>query len=252
MNSIPFFDDRYPVRTVYTDNEDWRRHAGWQHPDTRKAALRDYLRVPLKQVVYAPEVHSGNVFVVSDEGRFVEAAGDTDALGSTGGCDALVTAVPGILLCIWTADCLPLFLYDPVRNVAGIAHCGWRSICSGIVPNTLDVMAVRFGTNPEDAIAAFGPAICGKCYEVGNELIEAFSNRFSADEQGALFVPKGNGKYLLDLRKAVSSELVRRGVEAEKIHDVDICCYESEAFSSYRRNGPSEIGGQTLLGIVLT
>ena len=252
MNSIPFLDDRYPVRTVYTDSDDWRRHAGWRHRDARNTALRDYLRMPLEQVVYAPEMHSGNVCAVSGDGCFIEEAGDADVLESSGGCDALVTAAPKVLLCIWTADCLPLFLYDPEKNVAAMAHCGWRSICSGIVPNTLDVMAARFGTDPENAIAAFGPAICGNCYEVGEELIEAFSNRFPADERSGLFAPKGDGKYLLDLRKAVLVELARKGVQADKVHDVGICCYESEAYSSYRRNGPSEIGRQTLSGIMLT
>ena len=144
-----------------------------------------------------------------------------------------------------------MFLYDPEENVVGIAHCGWRSICSGIVSNAVDAMAALFGTSPENTVAAFGPAICGKCYEVGDELIEAFSNRFPADEQDGLFAPKGNGKHLLDLRKAVSSELVRRGLQPEKIRDVGICSYESEDYSSYRRNGPSEIGRQTLSGIVL-
>ena len=101
-------------------------------------------------------------------------------------------------------------------------------------------------------IAAFGPGICGNCYEVGDELTVAFSQRFSPDEVSGLFAPKANGKFLLDLRKAVSLELCRMGVELENIHDVGICSYESEAYSSYRRNGPSEFGRQTLSGIVLT
>lgn len=253
MNSIPFLDDRYPVRTVYTANADWQSHAKWQYRDARNAVLHDYLRTPLKRILYASEKHSGNVLVVSGEnGNCLEVVGKANVLDLSSGYDALATAIPGILLCIWTADCPPLFLYDPGKNVAAIAHCGWRSICNGIVSNTLDVMVERFGANPESVVVAFGPGICGKCYEVGNELVEAFSRRFSAEELAVLFVPKGNGKHRLDLKAAIGLELSRRGVESGKVHDVGICSYESEAYPSYRRDGPSELGRMTLSGIVLT
>ncbi len=252
MNSIEFLDDRYPVRTVYTANVDWQEHANWHHCDARDAVLRDYLSVPLKRILYAAETHSGNVLAVSGENessqKIVEETGD---LGLSRGCDALITAVPGVLLCIWTADCLPLFLYEPDKNVVAVAHCSWRSICSGIVNNTVGMMVERYGANPGSIVAAFGPGICGRCYEVGDELVEVFSERFSADELDILFAPKGNGKYLLDLRKAIALELSHKDVELEKIHDVGICSYESEAYPSYRRNGPSEFGRMTLSGVVL-
>lgn len=252
MKSVPFFDDRYPVRTVYSDSADWQCHDGWRHRDKRIAVLRDYLNTPLERIAYASEAHSGNVLAVSDEGDFVGTSEGAGAVESTDEFDALATATPGVLLCIWTADCLPLFLYDPERHVAALAHCGWRSICNGIVTNTIDVMVGRFGTKPQNIIAAFGPGICGKCYEVGDELVEAFSKRFSPDDAKDLFTPKAKGKHLLDLRKAASLELFRMDVQRENVHDLSICSYESEDYSSYRRNGPSDFGRQTLSGIVLT
>ena len=252
MKSIPFFDDRYPIKTVYSDSADWQRHDGWQHRDARNVVLRDYLNIPLKRIAYASEAHSGNVLAVSDEGDFAGETKGADAAGSTGEFDALVTATPGVLLCIWTADCLPLFLYDPERRIAAIAHCGWRSICNGIVTNTVDMMARRFDTNPQNIIAAFGPGICGNCYEVGDELVAAFSKRFSPDGARGFFTPKAKGKHLLDLRKVVSLELFCMGIQKENVHDLSICSYESEDYPSFRRNGPSDFGMQTLSGIVLT
>ena len=242
MHSLPSFDGRYPVRTLYTDNEDWRRCEGWQDADRRKTALQDYLRTPLKQVIYAREIHSGSVFAVSGENNDPEPAD---------GYDALVTADPGVLLCVWTADCLPLFLYDKDRHVAAVAHCGWRGICSRIVSNTVGVMTGRFGSSPEHIIAAFGPGICGACYEVSGDLIEAFSKRFSPAEIAELFCPKRNGKYLLDLRKAITFELLRVGIQQESIQDAEICSYESAGYASYRRDGQSVPSRQTLSGIVL-
>ena len=173
MHSLPSFDRAYPVRTLYTDNEDWRRCEGWQDADRRKAALQDYLRVPLKQVIYARETHSGSVFAVSSEtGGSLAIKKETFVSAPLGGYDALVTDVSGLLLCIWTADCVPLFLYDTTKQVAAVAHCGWRGILDGIVPKTVRVMAERFGAAPEHIIAGFGPAICGKCYVVSEDLHE--------------------------------------------------------------------------------
>ena len=242
MRSLPCLDDRCPVISFYTDNSDWQSSEGWQDTAVRNAMLQDRLQLPLKRVVYAHETHSGSVLAVS---------GDSTDLGPSGGYDAMVTAEPGVLLCIWTADCPPLFLCDPEKRVAAIAHCGWRGICRGIVSNTVAEMTDRFGVKPEDIVAAFGPGICSECYEVGEDLTAAFSNCFSPPEITALFRAKQNGKYLLDLKKAITFELLRTGILPGNIHDSGICSYESEEYASYRRNGRTVTSRQTLSGIVL-
>ncbi len=252
MNSIPFLDERYPVKTVCTDNADCQRSVGWHHLDTRNAMLQDYLDVPLKQVIYACETHSGSVLAISGEnGASLERVEEANALGPSGGYDAMVTNVPGILLCIWTSDCLPLFLFDPENNIAAIAHCGWRGICDGIASNTVSVMSECFCVNPKNILTVFGPGICGKCYKVGGELIEAFSRRFPSEEVRDFFCPNQDGEYLLDLRGAIAFDLSRMGVRPENIHDVGICSYESEDYSSYRRSGESWVSKLTLSGIVV-
>lgn len=253
MKPITFIDDRCPVRTVYSDKADWEKNEGWRQSDIRKSLLQTFLGVPLERVFYAKQVHSGNVLAVSNgSGGDLDITEEKASIGPVDGFDALVTDVPGILLCIWTADCLPLFLCDPVRKVAAIAHCGWRGICNGAARNTVRVMTERFGADPERITAAFGPAICGKCYEVGGELMESFSGCFSRDEISQLFSPKKNGKYFLDIRKAVTIELVRMGIRAEEIHDTGICTFESKNYVSYRREGRVETVREILSGIVLT
>ena len=251
MHSITFLDDRYPLRTLISGKEDWQNHPGWQDDDSRKQIMEAYLHTPLKRVSYALETHSGSVFAISEGGGSFEAVEERLILGSPGGYDAMITAVPGTLLCIWTADCTPLILYDTAKHAAAIAHCGWRGICSGIVGNTVEGMRRCFGTDPREIAAALGPGICGDCYEVGSELIKAFSARFSQEELGELFRPKENGKYLLDLRKAIVMELIRAGIEPSDIFDTGICSYESDRFASYRRDGRSIPCRQTLSGIVL-
>ncbi len=252
MRSLAFFDERYPVRTVFTDNGDLSVFAGLLTEDAVKSPLQDYLRTPLRSVMIADERHSANVLAVSGQAgkrrRMTEYNGGAN---SDGGYDALVTDEPGILLCVRTADCLPLFLYDTEKHVAAIAHCGRIGVCGGIVSRTVGVMTARFGAAPAHLVAAFGPGICAGCYEVGGEVIAAFSERFPRRELEELFRAKQNGKYLLDLGRAAAFELMRAGVPAENIRGVEVCSYESENYPSYRRGGKTDFDRQTLSGIVL-
>ena len=227
MQSITYIDDRCPARTVYSDKADLQKNEGWQLSDTRKSLLQTFLGTPLRRVFYICQVHSGNVLAISDgkDGDF-DITGEKAGIGPSDGYDAMVTDVPGALLCIWTADCLPLFLCDPVRRVASVAHCGWRGICNGVVRNTVRVMTDRFGADPEHITAALGPAICGKCYEVGGELKEDFSRYFSGDEISQLFYPKKNGKYLSTNRNgnafglaSISSTVESYGGVAQFYHE---------------------------------
>ena len=254
MRPVPFFDDRFPVKTVYTDNSDWQAHADWQRLEKRNAVFQECLGTPIQHVFHAYQVDSGNVLVLTEESA-AELAGmnKTDIPRRFGGYDAMVTAMPNIMLCICTADCLPLFLYDPKKCVAAIAHCGWRGICDGIASNTVSRMVECFGTDPRHVVAAFGPCICGRCYEVGGELKEAFAGRFSTQEIEDLFAKGQKGKSLLDLRRAVTFELLRAGVTPERIHDTQVCTYERPDYPSCRRAGSHlDAWQQTFSGIVLT
>lgn len=88
---------------------------------------------------------------------------------SLDGVDALVTDRPDQLLCINTADCLPLLLYDPVAKIIGAAHCGWRGTVGGIAAATMREME-RLGARESRTLAAVGPYICRECFEVGPEV----------------------------------------------------------------------------------
>jgi polyphenol oxidase len=87
--------------------------------------------------------------------------------GGHGEGDALVTATPGTLVSIRTADCLPILLADPRRGASAAIHAGWRGTAAGIVGVALARLSAEFGTRPEDVVAAIGPGIGACCYEVG-------------------------------------------------------------------------------------
>jgi hypothetical protein len=96
--------------------------------------------------------------------------------------DALVTNQPGILLSIRTADCLPVLLVDPKHRAVGAVHAGWRGALARIIEKAVGEMRRRFQTEPARLLAALGPSIRVCCYEVGEEVVEAFQGRIPAAE----------------------------------------------------------------------
>ena len=93
--------------------------------------------------------------------------------------DGMVTNLPGAILAIQTADCLPVLLADPMHKAVGAFHAGWRGSLARIVQKGVGDMQRRFGSNPRDLIAAIGPGIHACCYRVGDELRDQFEAQFS-------------------------------------------------------------------------
>ena len=97
-----------------------------------------------------------------------------EAAGYLGEGDALITAQPGLLLTIRTADCIPVLIADPVNRAVAAIHAGWRGTVAGICGKTVERMVSRFGSKPADLIAAIGPGINVCCFEVGAEVSSQF------------------------------------------------------------------------------
>lgn len=147
-----------------------------------------------------------------------------EPLGIVDGVDALVTSRPGVPLFATYADCYPIVLWDPVEGVAGLAHAGWRGTQAGVAAAVVGVMRDHFGCR--NVVAAIGPGICGRCYEVGPEFAEKFD---------AKYLSAGAGDRLqLDLAAANRDQLAEAGAEA--VYDIGICTRESYLFPSHRRH----------------
>ncbi len=146
--------------------------------------------------------------------------------------DASVCSEPGFLLGIETADCLPVLLVDPRRRAVAAAHAGWRGAAASIASRVVEALQAR-GSRAGDLLAALGPAIGPCCYEVGEELREAFG-----PDAEALFRERPGRKLHLDLRAASTRQLVRAGVPEASIFQVDECtCCRATDYYSYRRDG---------------
>jgi YfiH family protein len=146
--------------------------------------------------------------------------------------DGAVTSVPGIVCCVMTADCLPVFLCDAAGTRVGIAHAGWRGLANGVIETTVAAMGYGAGGS---LFAWLGPAISQPAFEVGPEVRAAFVARDAA-AVGA-FVPNPNGRWQADLYALARAALGRVGVT--EIHGGDFCTHrDARRFFSHRREAP--------------
>lgn len=158
--------------------------------------------------------------------------------------DAMVTTCPGLALGILTADCAPVLLADRRAGVIGAAHAGWKGAVGGVLDSTVDKM-VALGAKRSSIVAAIGPCIGQRSYEVGLE----FPAPFLAEEprNADFFAPTAkDGRFLFDLPGYVSRRLSRLGVENVTRVPADTCRDESRFFS-YRRTtlrGEADYGRQ--------
>ena len=151
--------------------------------------------------------------------------------------DGLITNKKGITLCSSYADCVPLLFCDPNKNVIASSHSGWRGTVGEIGRLTVEKMARDYGCDPGDILAVIGPAICQKCYEVDNLVIDKLKKIDYLDLSNAV-KPQPNGHYLLDLKEVCRQELLKAGVSDSQILVSDLCtCCNSDFLHSHRATG---------------
>lgn len=151
------------------------------------------------------------------------------------GVDVLITQTPGLAIAALSADCVPSVLADMTAGVLAAVHAGWRGVSMDAIGAALDEME-RLGARAQDTVALVGPAICGECYEVGPEVVEAVSD---PEATSTTF----RGSQGVDLRRSVKSRLADRGVTLMR-YPVE-CTAESEDLFSHRAEG--ETGRQAAI-----
>lgn len=166
------------------------------------------------------------------------------------GVDASITKEKGIFICVTTADCVPILLYDPITNSIGGIHAGWKGTSGRIARNTINAMIESFGASPNDLIACIGPSISIDNYEVGQEVEDIFiENGFVLDGSNS-YRNAESGKIHLDLKEINRQELVSLGLNPANIEKSDLCTYHNkDLFFSARRQ--SIHSGRMLTAIML-
>jgi YfiH family protein len=204
-------DDQFVYRFLPWLELDWLEH-GFGTRRSEAWSRRPEL-ISLNQVHSAVSVHS-----------------DGALTGRIGEGDALFTEVPGALLGVRTADCVPILIADVSKRAVAAVHAGWRGSAQAIVGKTVGAMAARFGSHPRDLQAVIGPAIGVCCYEVGPEVASHFKDFFPE-------LPNLEERTHLDLPEANRRQLLSAGVPLDRIHPCGLCtaCLEGEFFS-WRRD----------------
>lgn len=169
-----------------------------------------------KNLISPTQTHSANVDIAI-ENKFEYP--DTDGL---------ILTKNNFAIFLNFADCTPLIFYDEKQNIGAISHAGWRGTAQKIAQITAEKLINEFGSKPQDICVLIGPAICGKCYEVGEEV---YNNFFPSPLPP---LPKGARECKIDLKEINRKQLAEVGIEK-----IDVCpyctCCDNEYFYSYRK-----------------
>lgn len=177
-----------------------------------------------KNLVSAKLEHGDNVEIIeNDQKKFIDY------------CDGLLTDNSDIILSVTVADCFPVFLFDPNREVVGILHCGWRSVANGIVEKALEKMKKTFDCQLSQVTIGIGPGLQKCHFEIGKELKKEFSAYRN------FFITK-NDKLFLDLEGVITEKLISKGILKENIENSRKCTFCENKLWSYRKDGTDENG----------
>jgi YfiH family protein len=220
--------------TVYGDKT---LNLGWtkeDDPEVVAANRRDFVAAiegmesgeGTMRLVTVRQVHSGTVRAIrANDGADAGALETSEGKAVLEG-DGLVTDVPGVLIAVGTADCVPVLVVDTAKRVVGAFHAGWRGTAAKIAEQGIALMRSEYGSRPEELMAAIGPSIGPCCYIVGDEVRAAFDSQFKyADKlfrktEGLL---NGKNQFFVDLWGANQRQLLAAGLAPERVAMFGAC-----------------------------
>jgi polyphenol oxidase len=168
----------------------------------------------VSQIARVRQVHGAAV-------RVVRAA---DLAAPVSDADAVITNVPGLAVAVVAADCVPVLIADPRTGAVAAVHAGWRGTAANVVGAAVAAMTREFGVWPDTLVAAIGPSIGACCYEVGEELLAAFTAAgHSSVDLAEWFARDQAGRLRLDLWQANADLLVGAGVPRAQVHVAGLC-----------------------------
>jgi len=226
--TIPALTSNGNILHAFTTRRDGlgARNSGLKQPDDWKA-VAEALGVISERLVTVNQVH-GETIASVDEANY-KGIRSAEA-------DAMITNVRGIAIGVETADCVPILLVDPETPAIAAVHAGWRSTVKMIVRKTVERMRDEFGCEPSRMVAAIGPAIGPECYEVDEPVMGPVKEAFPFWMEVA--IPRGNGRWSLDLVKANRIELVQAGLFEKNVHALGMCTScRRDLFYSFRAEG---------------
>ena len=228
---------------------------------TNRDILARQLGSSIAMELATDQKHTNNVYVATSEADLGIAPVGPGTLHRQF-VDGIVTDIPGALLTAFGGDCPPVYIIDPARKAAGLVHAGWKGTLGKIPQVAIAQMTVKFGCDPSDMYAAIGPGVCRDCYEMGDEVYDAFASEWGREDADRVLKRYGlgteseayisimgkdpsaalrsaqddrGGRYHLDLKEANRLTLLRAGVPADRIAVSNVCTMcNVDKFYSYR------------------
>lgn len=188
--------------------------------------------VSAESLVLSDQVHDTRIAVVTKEDTCHEVIAK-----KLQGMDGLMTDQSNVCLATSYADCVPLFFVDPVKRVIAASHSGWRGTVEKMGRKTVDKMQEQFASRKEDIVAVIGPSICQSCYEVSQDVMDAFEENYTKEQMREIAYCSNPElkKYQLDLWQANFWQLKEAGLLPENIHISGICtCCNPKLLFSHR------------------
>lgn len=197
---------------------------------TNPQPLSELSGLPLHRIVIPHQVHDTRCLLIDD--AFVQRS-DEQRTACLEGIDAVISNLTDVLLCISTADCIPIIIYDTRHHAAAVIHAGWKGTVRRIVETTFVQMQSAFGSQGEDCRSVIGPGISLESFEVGDEVYDQFNHAgFDMESIAQRF-----DKWHIDLPLCNRQQLLHCGIPQVNIDVSDICTYRDTYFFSARREG---------------
>lgn len=218
-------------------------HVGDRPEDViaNRELVADTLGFTLADWTCGEQVHSADIAIVGPELR---GAGSENRETGIQDTDGLLTNVPGMMLASFYADCVPLFFHDPVRQVVGLAHAGWKGTVAGIAGKMVKRMVDHYACSPENIVAAIGPSIGFCCYEVDDKVmshVRDLEKHFLGNEHYSTsdwYIAKEDGKSMLNLKEMNRHIMIKAGILPTHIECTSWCTScRNDLFFSYRKDG---------------
>lgn len=207
---------------------------GMSTDDNREHIVKNYeilsekLSLNLHDVVKTYQTHTSNIRYVTDDDKgkiYDKTPGYTDV-------DGLITDKKNIALSTLHADCTPIFFYDPIKKIIGMAHAGWKGTIKNIAGNMVQKFVENFYSNPQDILAVIGPSLGQCCFEVDKDVAEII---LSIDMNYLQFMEARGMKYNFDLWEINKYILVNEGLKQENIEISELCTKcNNDLFFSHR------------------
>ncbi len=194
--------------------------------EENRTAFLGSLDIPSDKLAFQDQIHSDIISYVENP-------------GFAGESDALITDVKNLAIGVFSADCTPVFLYDPEKSVVAAVHSGWKGTEKKILEKTINRLKDDFVVNPVDLRVFIGPTISQKRYPVDADVAKRFDEKYYYYDEI---------KYHLDVKQINYDLLIANGVDEKNIYVSPLCTYENNFLHSYRRAG--KVSGRAL-GVIM-